>query len=53
MRVAPNDAQNSYLIIKMENRQARGWRHAAGHGMLPQADIDVVRQWIDVNNAAR
>ncbi|MDX1507918.1 MAG: Ig-like domain-containing protein, partial [Woeseiaceae bacterium] len=51
MRVAPNDAQNSYLIIKMENRQAVGGVMPPT-GMLPQADIDVVRQWID-NGAVR
>ena len=50
MRVAPNDAQNSYLIIKMEDRQAVGG-FMPPSGTLPQADIDVVRQWIDAGAA--
>jgi hypothetical protein len=46
MRVAPGDPNNSYLIQKLEGTAAIGQRMPAGLPALPQADIDVIRQWI-------
>jgi hypothetical protein len=46
LRVAPGDPNNSYLIQKLEGTAAVGERMPAGLPALPQADIDIVRQWI-------
>ena len=46
LRVAPGDPNNSYLIHKLEGTAAVGERMPAGLPALPQADIDVIRQWI-------
>ena len=46
MRVAPGDPNNSYLIQKLEGTAAIGERMPAGLPALPQADINVIRQWI-------
>jgi hypothetical protein len=46
MRVAPGDANNSYLIQKLEGTASVGGRMPAGLPPLPQSDIDVIRQWI-------
>jgi hypothetical protein len=46
MRVASGDPNNSYLIQKLEGTAAVGERMPAGLPALPQADIDVIRQWI-------
>jgi hypothetical protein len=48
MRVAPGDANNSYLIQKLEGTASVGGRMPAGLPPLPQSDIDVIRQWIGV-----
>ncbi len=45
LRVGPGDPNNSYLIQKMEGTAAVGAVMPTG-GALPQATIDVVRQWI-------
>jgi hypothetical protein len=46
MLVAPNDPDASYLIRKLENTAGiTGGRMPPGAAM-PQADIDVIRQWI-------
>jgi hypothetical protein len=45
-RIAPGDPNNSYLIQKLEGTAAVGERMPAGLPALPQADIDVIRQWI-------
>jgi hypothetical protein len=45
-RVAPGDPNNSYLIQKLEGTAAVGERMPAGLPALPQADIDIIRQWI-------
>ena len=45
LRVAPNDPDNSYLIQKLEGT-APGDQMPRGRAPLPQATIDVVRQWI-------
>jgi hypothetical protein len=46
LRVAPGDPSNSYLIQKLEGTAAVGERMPAGLPALPQADIDIIRQWI-------
>jgi hypothetical protein len=46
MRVAPGDANNSYLIQKLEGTAGVGERMPAGLPALPQGDIDIIRQWI-------
>jgi hypothetical protein len=46
MRVAPGDANNSYLIQKLEGTASVGGRMPAGLPPLPQSDIDIIRQWI-------
>jgi len=42
-----NDADNSYLIHKLEGTSALGTRMPEGGPFLDQATIDVVRLWID------
>jgi hypothetical protein len=46
LRVRPNDPANSYIIRKLEGTAGTGERMPAGLPPLPQADIDVIRQWI-------
>jgi hypothetical protein len=46
MRVAPGDANNSYIIQKLEGTAGIGERMPAGLPALPQSDINVIRQWI-------
>jgi hypothetical protein len=46
LRVKPGDAQNSYLVQKIEGRAAVGGRMPLGGNPLPQASIDLVRSWI-------
>jgi hypothetical protein len=46
LRVASGDPNNSYLIQKLEGTASVGERMPAGLPALPQADINVVRQWI-------
>jgi hypothetical protein len=46
LRVAAGDPNNSYLIQKLEGTAAIGERMPAGLPAVPQADINVVRQWI-------
>ena len=47
LRVAPGNANNSYLIHKLEGTSGIvGQRMPAGLPALPQSDIDIVRQWI-------
>jgi hypothetical protein len=45
-RVEPFDANDSYLIRKLEGRISVGGRMPLGGTPLPQADINVIRQWI-------
>lgn len=47
LRVAVADADNSYLIHKLEGTSAQGSRMPEGGPFLDQAMIDVVRLWID------
>jgi len=46
MRVAPGDPDNSYLIHKLEGTAVSGSQMPQGGPALPQATIDMVRQWI-------
>src|SRR5262249_3386172 len=46
LRVKPGDPGNSYLIRKLEGTASSGERMPAGLPPLPQADIDMIRQWI-------
>lgn len=47
MLVAPNDPDASYLIRKLENTAGiSGARMPLRAAALPQADIDVIREWI-------
>jgi len=46
LRVAVGDPNNSYLIQKLEGTAGVGERMPAGLPAVPQADIDIVRQWI-------
>jgi hypothetical protein len=47
LRVAPGDPSASYLIHKLEGGPSIvGERMPAGLPAVPQADIDVIRQWI-------
>ena len=46
--VEPNDAENSYLIHKLDGRAGIvGDRMPPAGPFLSQADIDVIKQWID------
>lgn len=46
LRVAPGAPNNSYLIQKLEGTAPVGERMPAGLPAVPQADINIVRQWI-------
>lgn len=46
-RVAVGDADNSYVIQKLEGTAAQGSQMPQGGPFLDQATIDVVRAWID------
>ncbi len=45
-RVAPGDPNNSYLIQKLEGTASFGERMPAGLPAVPQADINIIKQWI-------
>jgi hypothetical protein len=45
-RVDAGDAQNSYLVIKLEGRQSVGSRMPFGRTALSEADIRTIRNWI-------
>lgn len=47
LRVAPGDAQNSYIIQKLEGRAAVGGRMPLGLPPLSNQTIAAIRQWID------
>lgn len=47
IRVIPNDAQNSYLVIKIEGRQSVGSRMPIGGGALDNVDVANIRNWIN------
>ena len=45
-RIRPGDPDASYLIQKIEGRAAVGGCMPLGQPALPQATIDVIRQWV-------
>jgi len=45
-RVAPGDAENSYLIIKLEDRQTIGAAMPLG-GSLSSDEVQLIRNWIE------
>ncbi len=47
LRIAVNDADNSYLIHKLEGTSADNLRMPLGGPFLDQATIDIIRRWID------
>lgn len=46
-RVKPNDAQNSYLVLKLEGRQTVGARMPLNGPALDNIDLTNIRNWID------
>jgi hypothetical protein len=46
-RVLADDAENSYLVIKLEGRQSVGGRMPLNAGALSDDDIQTIRNWID------
>ena len=46
-RVAPNDATNSYLVIKLEGRQRVGARMPLRGSFLDNIDLTNIRNWIN------
>lgn len=46
-RVLPGDAQNSYIVIKVEGRQTVGGRMPLGGTPLDSIDVTNLRNWID------
>jgi hypothetical protein len=46
-RVDPGDAQNSYLVIKLEGRQNIGTQMPQIGSNLSPAQIQMIRSWID------
>jgi hypothetical protein len=47
VRVIPGDAQNSYLVKKLEGRQSMGARMPLGGSPLDDTDLTNIRRWID------
>lgn len=46
LRVSPGNPDQSYLIQKLEGHAAVGGQMPLGQSPLPQATIDVIREWI-------
>jgi len=46
LRVSPRNPDQSYLIQKLEGHAAVGGQMPLGQAPLPQATIDVIREWI-------
>jgi hypothetical protein len=46
-RVKPNDAQNSYLVMKLEGRQTVGARMPLNSTALDNIDLTNIRNWIN------
>jgi hypothetical protein len=53
LRVRPGDPGGSYLVQKLEGRAAVGARMPLGEPALPEATIQVIRQWISDGAAPR
>ena len=50
-RVEPNDAENSYLIHKLEDRASIVGNRMPPAGLLTTEQIDTIKEWI--NNGAQ
>lgn len=46
-RVEPGNADNSYLVIKIEGRQTTGGRMPLGGGALSNTQIQNIKNWIN------
>jgi len=46
-RVIPNDATNSYLVIKLEGRQTNGGRMPLGESALNANSVQNIKNWIN------
>jgi hypothetical protein len=46
LRIAPGDAENSYIMIKVEGRQTEGQRMPRGAAPLDSIDLTNLRNWI-------
>jgi len=46
-RVIPNDATDSYLVVKLEGRQTNGGRMPLGGSALNANSIQNIKNWID------
>jgi hypothetical protein len=46
LRVVPSDPDNSYLVVKLEGRQAVGSRMPLTGGPLDSIDLTNIRNWI-------
>ncbi len=46
VRVIPGDAQNSYLVVRLEGRQTVGDRMPRGLPALDNIDLTNIRNWI-------
>lgn len=47
IRVVPGDADNSYLVIKIEGRQTAGSRMPFGAGALNNTHVQNIKNWIN------
>ena len=47
LRVKPGDANNSYLVIKLEGRQNVGVRMPNGGGPIDAVDLANIKNWIN------
>ena len=46
-RVIPGDAQNSYIVMKLEGRQTAGSRMPLGGAPLDNIDLTNIKNWIN------
>jgi hypothetical protein len=46
-RILPNDATNSYLVMKIEGRQTSGARMPFGGSPLNNTDIQNIKNWVN------
>ena len=47
IRVIPGNAQDSYLVLKIEDRQTEGARMPLGRSQLTISEINTIKNWID------
>lgn len=51
IRVVPNDADNSYLVIRLEGRQTVGQQMPLGGTQLDTIDMNNIKNWINTGAA--